>query len=85
MEPRLVWIIASIGLVALTIFIFKVQTLKTWLVWTLLVVGIIGLIFFAYALNKALPVEWCFYITVGLNGIVTCYLLLQKYNRKSEE
>ena len=52
--------------------------MKNWMCWTLLILGIAAILLLAWWLNTTFSVMTCYYITVALNGIVFCYLLMQK-------
>lgn len=55
--------------------------MKTWMCWVLLVVVVGAIALFAYWLTSSLPVSTCIYITIGLNFLVSCYLI---YTKKKE-
>ena len=52
--------------------------MKTWMCWVLLIIVVAALILLGWWLSSTLSVMTCYYICVALNGIVFCYLLMQK-------
>ena len=52
--------------------------MKEWMVWIIVILGVAAIALFAWWLTNELPAMTCYYISVAINGIVFCYLLLQK-------
>lgn len=56
--------------------------MKEWMVWVIVILGVAAIVLFAWWLTNTFSTTTCYYISVAVNGIVFCYLLLQK-NKKS--
>lgn len=55
--------------------------MKEWMVWIIVILWVAAIVLFTWWLTNKLSPMTCFYISVAINGIVFCYLLMQKKNK----